>query len=191
MTAASGDKAVSNGRAVKTYDTGMCLKYVRDPCWRVPSLYGDAYSAWLGSTKKHAGDRNPPNGAPVFYSGGSHGYGHAVIYVGGNMRSTDNPSSGKVGETDLDWPVRAWGMKYLGWTGDLNGVSLPLSSSSGGGDDMELGDPITEWSPDNGTSPDKTTVGKTLNQARGYAEDAYDRVKQLEKKVDQILAKLT
>jgi len=46
-------------------------------------------------------------------------------------------------------------------------------------DEMEQGDKIGKWSPDDGNTGD-TTVGKTLNQARGYSEDAYQRVKKLE-----------
>jgi len=55
--------------------------------------------------------------------------------------------------------------------------------------DMEQTDPISKWSPDDGDSGE-TTVGKTLNQARGYAEDAYQRVKQLEHTVDDLAAKV-
>jgi hypothetical protein len=54
-----------------------------------------------------------------------------------------------------------------------------------------LQDEITEWSPDEGTSDDKTTVGKTLNQARGYSEDAYQRLVKLEEKIDKILNAVT
>jgi hypothetical protein len=102
----------------------------------VPSLYGSAIDAWNGAVEKHPGDRTPPIGAPCYYSGGS--YGHAVIYVGnGNVRSTDTPSSGKVGEKPLAYYESAWGYRYLGWTGDLNGIDLPLGGS-GDEDDMPL-----------------------------------------------------
>jgi hypothetical protein len=187
VVASSGHAAHLNGDKVTTYDVGMCQKFVRDPCWRVGSLYGSAIDAWNGSTQKHKGDRNPPEGAPVYYSGGQ--YGHAVIAQGGGprIRSTDAPSSGKVSDQDLDWPERHWGYKYLGWTGDINGVDLPLSGGGGseGMDDVALDDKISEWSPDEGSTGD-TTVGKTLNQARGYSEDAYDRVKALQDKVNKL-----
>lgn len=127
MTASSAGQAVSNGHAVSRYDVGMCQKFVRDQCWRVPSLYGSAIEAWNGAREKHPGDRTPPNGAPVYYSGGQ--YGHAVIYCHGGIRSTDCHSSGYVSDTDLAWPERAWGYRYLGWTGDINGVDLPLGGT--------------------------------------------------------------
>jgi hypothetical protein len=190
MTAGSGDAALSNARQIGSYAQGMCLKYVRAEAWRIGSLYGSAIDAWYGAVKRHPGDRNPPTGAPMFYSGGQ--YGHIVIdnAKADGMRSTDNPSSGRVGETDVDWPVRAWGQTYLGWTEDLNGVDLPLGDvDDDEGDDMQQQDEIAEWSPDEGGTG-QTTVGKTLNQARGYSEDTFERVKHLENMMEKVLDKL-
>jgi hypothetical protein len=190
MVASSGHAAHLNGDKVTTYDVGMCQKFVRDPCWRVGSLYGSAIDAWNGSTQKHKGDRNPPEGAPCYYSGGQ--YGHAVLAQGGGprIRTTDAPSSGKVSDQDLAWPEQHWGYKYLGWTGDLNGVDLPLGGGSGSeDDDVDLDDKITNWSPDQG-SEGSLTVGQTLNQARGYSEDAYDRVKALQSDVNDLQAQV-
>jgi hypothetical protein len=125
MTAANGKQAVSNARKFTRYDVGMCQKFVRGEAWQIGSLYGSAIDAWHGAMHKHPGDRKPPLGAPMFYSGGQ--YGHIVINTGpGDIRSTDCPSSGQVSEADTDWPVRSWGDTYLGWTEDLNGVRLPL-----------------------------------------------------------------
>jgi hypothetical protein len=195
MTAKSGHEAHLNSDQVTWYDSGMCQKFTRE-CWEVGSLYGSAQDAWDGAYLKHKGDRNPPEGAPCYYSGGSQGHGHAVVYQGQGkvrIRSTDAPSSGQVSDQDLAWPEHHWGLKYLGWTGDINGVTLPLGSSSGdstkGLDDVGLQDEITEWSPDDGSTGD-TTVGKTLNQARGYAEDAYDRVVKLQSKVNTLEDKI-
>ena len=128
-------------------------------------------------------------GAPCYYRGGA--YGHVVISAGGGrIRSTDCTSASDISEVDLSWVEEHWGYTYLGWTGDINGVDLPLtdggSDSGQGVDDVALQDPITEWSPDEGTSKDKTTVGKTLNQARGYSEDAYERVKALQQDVNEL-----
>lgn len=124
MTATGPDEAVANGRAVTRYEQGMCQKYVRGPCWEVPSLYGSAIEAWNGAKHKHPGDRNPPKGAPTYYRGGS--YGHAVISVGGGrIRSTDCTSSTYVNDAALSWPETAWGYTYLGWTEDINGVMCP------------------------------------------------------------------
>jgi hypothetical protein len=131
MTAANGQAAADNARKFTSYDTGMCLKFVRGEAWRIGSLYGSAIEAWNGARFKHKGDRHPPIGAPCFYSGGK--YGHIVVWMGGDkMRSTDCTSAYDVSNADIDWPVRAWGDTYLGWTEDLNGVRLPL------GDDDEM-----------------------------------------------------
>jgi hypothetical protein len=142
MTAKSGEQAVANGRDVTRYEPpGYCQKYVRDPCWRVPSLYGSAIEAWNGAEFKHPGDRNPPVGAPVYYRGGN--YGHAVISVGGGrIRSTDCQSSTQVNDAALSWPETAWNYEFLGWTEDLNGVRLPLDIESGGGNG---GDEMPEY----------------------------------------------
>jgi hypothetical protein len=124
MTAQSGQAAADNAGRFHTYDTGMCLKFVRGEAWKIGSLYGSAIEAWNAARYKHKGDRTPPIGAPCFYSGGK--YGHIVIWRGSKMRSTDCTSAYDVSDADLDWPVRAWGDTYLGWTEDLNGVRLPL-----------------------------------------------------------------
>jgi hypothetical protein len=187
MAASGAAEAVSNGHAVGSYDTGMCQKFVRDQCWRVPSLYGSAIEAWNGARYKHPGDRNPPTGAPTYYKGGS--YGHAVIFCGpdhGNdIRSTDCTSSYDVSDVPISWVESHWGYVYLGWTEDINGVRVIQTGSGGGEDDMELSDEMGKWSPDDG-SQGQTTVGKTLNQARGYAEDAYERIRTVQGDIDKI-----
>jgi len=135
MTAKSGGEAMSNARSYDRYEVGMCQKFTRQS-WEVGSLYGSAIEAWNGAAEKHPGDRNPPTGAPCYYSGGQ--YGHAVVFMehdGGDIRSTDCKSSGYVSDTDLSWPERQWGYRYLGWTGDINGVDLPLYGDE---DDMPL-----------------------------------------------------
>jgi hypothetical protein len=139
MTSPSGQAAVDHARKTDRYDPGMCLKYVRAEAWQIGALYGDAIDAWYGAVDQHPGDRTPPLGAPMFYSGGQHG--HIVFNTKANtenMRSTDMPSSGVVSEGDLDWPVTHWGARYLGWAGDLNGVDLPLGNEDEmTGDDWE------------------------------------------------------
>jgi hypothetical protein len=133
VTSSSGQAALDHARQVNSYPVGMCLKYVRAEAWQIGSLYGSAIDAWYGAADRHPGDRTPPLGAPLFYKGGQHG--HVVICSLADrekIRGTDMPASGVVSEDALDWPVTHWGVEYLGWTGDLNGVDLPLGSE----DDM-------------------------------------------------------
>lgn len=127
MMAGSGDEAVANARRFDTYAVGYCLRFVRAEAWQIGGLYASAIDAWHGARHRHPGDRNPPLGAPLFYSGGR--YGHIVIATKpgvGQMRSTDCRTRGAVSEALIDWPVKTWGQTYLGWTEDLNGVTLPL-----------------------------------------------------------------
>lgn len=129
MSAPSGGAAVANARKVTRYSPGMCQQFVRGIAWQVSALYPSAIDAWHGAKDRHPGDRRPPLGAPLYYSGGK--FGHVVVCTQGGtnkMRSTDMPSSGVVGEGDIEWIERNWGYRYLGWTGDINGVSLPLGT---------------------------------------------------------------
>jgi hypothetical protein len=142
VTAKSGQDALNRADNYSSYDSGMCLAWVRGPCWDIGGLYASAIDAWDGAHKKHKGDRNPPDGAPCFYRGGS--YGHIVIFRkhdSGKMRSTDCTYSGHVDNAALSWPESAWGHDYLGWTEDLNGVDLPL----GGEDDDVLNGDDKDW----------------------------------------------
>jgi len=77
-----------------------------------------------------------------------------------------------------------------GWSCSIIVDPGPSISYEEEDEDMNLQDPIAEWSPDDGSSPQDSTVGKTLNQARGYAEDAYDRVKKLQSKVETLEDKI-
>jgi hypothetical protein len=135
MTAPSGQAALDNARQWSSYPPGYCLKFCRAEAWRIGGLYGSAIDAWHGAVHRHPGDRNPPVGAPMFYSGGT--YGHIVVCGDDpgddDIRGTDMPKSGQVSDGDMDWPVTNWGQTYLGWTEDLNGVDLPLGKDD---DDM-------------------------------------------------------
>lgn len=94
-----------------------------------PPPVSRAIDGWNGSPLKHPGDRNPPIGAPVYYtaasSGATAGDGHVAIYVGNGMiRSSDAGGYGVNATVPLDWPERNWGRRYLGWTGDILGHPL-------------------------------------------------------------------
>jgi hypothetical protein len=123
MVVSSADKAVSNANAQSTCDPGYCLKNVRQ--WHgIDSREADAADAWKNATGKHAGDKHPPRGAPLFWTGGSSGHGHIAICRGNDMRTTDKPT-GKVGNDNGAYPRDAWGLKYAGWAEGYNGVKIP------------------------------------------------------------------
>ena len=118
----SASQAVEKARQYTRYRTGYCLNYVQTMLgspWSGPS----AIWAWNHAKHKHRGDKNPPAGVPVYWSGGR--YGHIAISVGGGrVRSTDWPSRGRVSETSIDSISRSWRKKYEGWASDLGGQNI-------------------------------------------------------------------
>jgi len=74
-------------------------------------------------------DREPLDGAPVSYLGGSRDNGHRALAVPGRsrdglrlIRSTDAGGRGRVATVDILWPVREWGLMYAGWSLTCDGV---------------------------------------------------------------------
>jgi len=104
---------------------GYCLAQTR--MWAgINSGYPDAATAWRNANDKHR-DRKPPRGAAVYWTGGSKGYGHIAISLGGgNVRSTDADGAGKVATRTLGWFDRHWKtLRYAGWAWDINEVTIP------------------------------------------------------------------
>lgn len=123
MVAQSAKAAMANARRYKTCRVGMCLMYTRT--WLgIGARYGSAIAAWNGAKKRHGPKSTPPKGAPVFWRGGRHGH-IALSMGGGKCRSTDRPRGGVVSTVSIDSITRAWGYTYVGWTEDLNGVTIP------------------------------------------------------------------
>jgi hypothetical protein len=128
----SRQQAVVNALQSTAYPVGMCAKWTREK-YGLPALGdfdrdgdADAVDMWQACVLKEAGDRNPPAGVPVFWSGGSKGHGHAAISLGdGFVRTIDRPRSGVVSTVPLAEIEQAWGLKYLGWTIDLYGHEIP------------------------------------------------------------------
>jgi hypothetical protein len=118
-------RAVNNALADTSDEPGLCLKQVR--IWYgLPARYTSAASAWQRAKLRIKDDRIPPRGAPVFWTGGSKGFGHIALSLGnGRIRSTDVAGSGGVGTVSIDFPAQHWGLHYAGWTADLNAVVIP------------------------------------------------------------------
>lgn len=105
----------------ESWAVGMCQDFVRST---LGAPYGapTAIAAWNQDRLKHPGDPAPPPRTPVYWSGGSKGYGHAAVSVGGGwIYTTDYPTPGRIGLTTIAKLTQAWGEHYLGWAGDLNG----------------------------------------------------------------------
>ena len=94
--------------------------------YAIPARDPSAAAAWAAACYRRPGDRHPPRGAPVLYTGGSHGFGHIAMALGdGTVRSTDAGGRGHVATVPLDWPERHWGLSYVGWAADLEGTVIP------------------------------------------------------------------
>jgi hypothetical protein len=117
------EQALAAARRTSTYQVGMCLHAVQT-WFDAPHKYPDAISQ---ARALHLYGGTPPPGVPVFYGPGTGGrHGHVAISAGGGrIRSTDCPSDGRVGETDLAWPTRRWGHDYIGWARNIGGQDIP------------------------------------------------------------------
>jgi hypothetical protein len=93
----------------------------------------DAVDGWVSepTAARHPGDRNPPPGVPLSFSGGSKGYGHRCISraTGGNARSTDMSNGryakGITGNATIPEIERSMGVHYLGWSETIDGQPIP------------------------------------------------------------------
>jgi hypothetical protein len=128
MTPRSVEARIAYMKAHPPGRVGRCAETV----WKslnVPPI-GAASAAIAVGKVRAAGklhtSHNPPRGAIVLWTGGSHGYGHAALSLGnGRILTTDPPGhAGGVGETALNMPEVRWGHHYAGWT-TWWGVNLP------------------------------------------------------------------
>jgi hypothetical protein len=176
-------------------EPGYCQQQTRQ--WSgIPAMYGDAATAWRNTNDRHPGDKNPPRGAHVFWTGGSKGYGHAAMSLGNQqIRSTDAGGTGKVATRHIDWFGANWGLPYAGWAWDNNEVTIPHSTSGGGGgggkDDEDM--PLTEDDIKNIAARVNRVLGDY--NAKGEpdtkdAEYADNRIKQIENVVRRLETKI-
>ncbi len=105
---------------------GLCLVFVRS-CYGIAAHFPSAAAAWHGAERKHRqrdGDK-VPRGVPYFWTGGSQGFGHVVITVGGGLCwSNDIKVTGGISLTRINDITRRWGQSPQGWTEDLNTVRV-------------------------------------------------------------------
>lgn len=106
--------------------SGYCLIFVRTALG-VGAKYSTAANAWWGAKHKHvvSEGRGIPRGVPVFWTGGSHGYGHVALSRGdGTCWTTDFVRPGKVDVAHIDQITDGWHLHLAGWSEDLNGVRV-------------------------------------------------------------------
>jgi hypothetical protein len=117
-----GSAATAWANRVATFRSGYCLSFARQ-CFSVAPRYGTAAIAWANTRYRHTS--TPPAAVPVWWTGGSRGYGHVAFSLGGgSLRSTDYPSRGRVGRVSIGTLNRIWGQRYRGWSEDINGVRV-------------------------------------------------------------------
>jgi hypothetical protein len=128
MAYRSTQSALGWAKAQRSFPTGICLKFVRT-CYNVQPKYATAAIAWSKTKYRHRS--TPPKGVPVWWTGGSRGFGHIAISDGGGyVISTDTGGKGRVGRTSIANITRAWGQTYRGWTEDINGIRVHWPSGS-------------------------------------------------------------
>ena len=124
------ERAVSfANRFTSWFPSGMCLQFSR-MAFGAPGGTYNAITSW--NNAKSNGQVYPcqphqaPAGYPVFWSGGSAGHGHVAVSLGnGVCRSTDWPSSTRVGNASINSISSAWGLTFLGFSTQINGVDIP------------------------------------------------------------------
>lgn len=107
---------------------GECLGFVRTSFGIGPRDYSAAIG-WSKARYRHT-SWPPPAAVPVWWTGGSHGYGHVALSRGGGVcRSTDVLHSGRVNNIPISLVHQAWGHTYVGWSEDIEGVHVYAGSS--------------------------------------------------------------
>lgn len=133
------EQAARRAEANNTNLPHLCQKWTREQ-FAAPAVGdvdkdgdADAIDGWKSEYgHQHPGDTNPPRGVPVAFSGGN--FGHRAVSLGNRrIRSIDIPvvvngvRKLTVGTVDLGWFSRNWGMKYLGWSETMSGLTIPLT----------------------------------------------------------------
>lgn len=127
---------------------GLCLQFTRQ-AHNVAPKYGYARLAWQQAKKKHrtSSTAQIPVGVPIFMDKPGSRYGHVALYAGNGRMYTTRASTN---QTHLD-PVAlwvSWGWKLLGWTEDLNGVTVykpPPASDTGSGSSAGSGGKVARY----------------------------------------------
>lgn len=111
-----------------TTAVGMCLRNTREAL-DVHAGAPDAIAAWRTAEHQHRvedriGLLRVPPGVPLFWDGGSQGHGHVALAAKtpGWCWSVDIARLGYWDRVPVRQIERRWGLPFLGWTADLNGV---------------------------------------------------------------------
>jgi hypothetical protein len=126
MTPQTPARAIANARRTKSFEVGKCLVFVRT-AFGVSAGFPSAADAWRGAKLKHPVESGMqvPRGAPVFWTGGSHGFGHIAIGTGnGRCWSSDAGGPGRTAKVSIDELTDRFNISFQGWAEDINGVHV-------------------------------------------------------------------
>ena len=103
----------------------LCLKFVRS-CFNVPAKNPNARLAWANAKKKHktGNAASIPAGVPVYWDTRTTNDHIAISVGGGKCLSSDVGGKGKIGLIGIDALSKAWNAQLLGWSEDVNGVTV-------------------------------------------------------------------
>lgn len=140
----SPTKAIAKAKSITKGYVGLCLQFVRT-CYAIPAKYPSAASAWSNAKKRHKTSSlsDVPIGAPVFFDSASP-YGHVAIYLGSGKFRTNYSAKGTVVTADLNDAVFR-GMRMLGWSEDLNGVSIKFEKSGNTAGILDTPAKVGKW----------------------------------------------
>jgi hypothetical protein len=122
-----GTSATAWARSITSWHpSGMCQQFSRT-AFGVGAYYGSAALAWRMAKYKHptSNTYGIPAGVPVFWTGGSRGYGHVAVSLGNGLcRSTDWTHRYQVSTARIADIHRSSGHQFAGWTEDINRVRV-------------------------------------------------------------------
>jgi hypothetical protein len=119
-----GNKAIEWARKHLRWPAGYCLQWVR-MCFDVAARYYDANEGWRNAQYKHrtSSGQHCPRGVPVWWTNSTHG--HVALSVGdGYCINTDAGGAGVCARVKIDDLTRRWGLRFEGWSEDINGVRV-------------------------------------------------------------------
>ena len=103
----------------------LCLKFVRS-CFGVPPKETNAKKGWENAKKRHnTSDADSiPLGVPIWFKTSTVNWHVAISAGDGKCYSSDVGGRGRVGLIGIDALCRAWRITLLGWSEDVNGVTV-------------------------------------------------------------------
>lgn len=111
---------------------GKCLAETRK-LFGIPALHPSAAVAWAyAKNRKHQSDPAQlrcPDGALIYWTGGSGGHGHIAVAqnIGGRVHvwTTDYPTPGRWARVPLVELCRKWpSLRLAGWADNVNGSTV-------------------------------------------------------------------